>query len=647
MNLKTIARFISEPIYQRIGFMEFYKVNLENKDGIFKCSFGKKIFQDYSKEKVICLVEGKKGHWGFVCKKVKFLNNNEELTTWENIAPKEKINSETPSKQVRNLLSNDEIFDLLTKQLKLTPQQKGWETFFFCPFHSEPEAAKLTFDLKAKEFTCSSVDEDQHKKIGDIFDLWTKYKQISLAETLEEISQLGYLPSLVLKKRKETPKNIIKKVETEQAIGEVELNFEQQKICKIVLAGKNICFLGEAGTGKSFLLNYLISILKEKRANELFITSYTGRTAVNIQGQTLHSFAGIGATQRFSWQQLLTKISKKKEAVNRWKKCKVLIIDEISMLSGDLFDNLEIIARQIKGNDRSFGGIQLVMCGDFYQLPPTEKKYKWCFESDAWDKCISEVVHLRQIYRQTDNQLINLLQEVRNNCLSSNSLALLNSLKEEPQWPKDGIEPTQLYSTNEEVNQINAQELAKLSTFLITYHAKDVEYQAKTLNILTKDCLVPDKLELKIGAQVMLTINQFERKLVNGSQGVIINFKNEGGKKYPIVRFFNNKIAVVKPFEYKLLGHKNNEEVVLASRQQIPLILSWAITIHKSQGQTIERLKIDCDKIWAEGQLYVALSRATNLKYLQVINFRQEKIKICQRVKKYCERFSKIIEKNN
>ncbi|MEG7979181.1 MAG: hypothetical protein NY202_04755 [Mollicutes bacterium UO1] len=134
------------------------------------------------------------------------------------------------------------------------------------------------------------------------------------------------------------------------------------------------------------------------------------------------------------------------------------------------------------------------------------------------------------------------------------------------------MRPTQLYSTNEEVNQINAQELAKLSTLSITYFARDKEQRTNTLSILTKD-LAPEKLELKIGTQVMLTINQFEKNLVNGSQGIIIGFKEEKGKKYPLVKFAGNKLALVKPFEYKLLEYRDNQEIVLASRFQIPLIL--------------------------------------------------------------------------
>jgi len=746
---KTTAKIISEPIYHRIGFMEFYKVNLENKDGVFECSFGKKIFQDYSLEKKICLLKCKKGHWGFVCKELEFLENNEELASWEEIAEKEKKSQKARTKNYTeaNLLSDDDIFSLLTNQLNLVPQQKGWEAFFFCPFHNNSETGKLTLDLNTKNFICSSFTNCQYKKIGDIFDFWAKYKNISLRETREEIIKLGYLEKdkkseikvnentishskviwetiakfvekpiwkefqsirgnygyyraklenkdgvfscsfgkeylenyseksktcflkcktgkqgfncrgiefldnnqeitsweevIIKKKRKtesiEETKSTDSKIKLTISDKKIELNLNQKKVVNLVLEGKNVCFLGEAGTGKSFLLKYLIEILKEEYQDELFITSYTGRTAINIHGQTLHSFAGIGVAGEADWHQIFAKISRKKKIIERWKNCKVLIIDEISMLNGELFDKLEIIARQIKNSDKPFGGIQLIVCGDFYQLSPIEKDYKWCFETNSWNICFPNIVSLNQIYRQADNKFINLLQDVRNNYLSSKSFELLESLKREPQWPDDGIKPTQLYSTNEEVNNINIQELIKIPTSSIIYYARDKENQAKTLKSLTKDCLAPEKLELKIGAQVMLTVNQFEKKLVNGSQGIIINFKEEEGKKYPIVKFSSGKIVVIKPFEHKLLEYRNNQEIILASRCQIPLILCWAITIHKSQGQTIERLKIDCEKIWAEGQLYVALSRATNIEYLQVINFHKGRIKSCQRVKRYYE----------
>ncbi|CAG8653065.1 9740_t:CDS:2, partial [Ambispora gerdemannii] len=229
--------------------------------------------------------------------------------------------------------------------------------------------------------------------------------------------------------------------------GVIGINAEQFSKYVEYVADRRLERIGEAGTGKSFLLKYLIGLLRDEYEEELFITSYTGRTAINIHGQTLHSFAGIGATGELDWH-------------------------------GNLFDKLEIIARQIKGSDKPFGGIQLIIC-----------------------------VRLNQIYRQNDNQLITLLQDVRDNRLSS-----------------------------DKVNQINFQELAKLPTFSITYCARDKEQRVNTLNILAKD-LAPEKLELKIGAQVMLTINQFEKKLFNGSQGIIVEFKEEDGKKYPLVKF--------------------------------------------------------------------------------------------------------------
>ncbi|CAJ0866127.1 13970_t:CDS:2 [Entrophospora sp. SA101] len=303
--------------------------------------------------------------------------------------------------------------------------------------------AKAKLENKEGEFECSFGK--------NLLENYSEAKKVCFLKCLAgaqgrfRCQQIEFLNNNEEKFVEENSKTLIVQKEKEDEIK--ELNEKQKIVCQLALTGQNVCFLGEAGTGKSFLLKHLIKLLSEEYEEELVITSYTGRTAINIRGKTLHSFAGIGVAGE----------------------CKILIIDEISMLDGNLFDKLEIIARQIKRVEQPFGGIQLIVC-----------------------------VHLNQIYRQQDNKIINLLQEVRAGNLSA-----------------------------AKVNQINQQELAKLATSSITYCARDKEKRAHTLSILTKDCLAPEKLELKVGAQVMLTINQFDRKLVNGSQGVIISFKEE------------------------------------------------------------------------------------------------------------------------
>ena len=315
------------------------------------------------------------------------------------------------------------------------------------------------------------------------------------------------------------------------------------------------------------------------------------------------------------------------------------------MLDGDLLDSLEFIARIVRNNQQPFGGLQLIFTGDFFQLPPVsrdKKSFQFCFESQSWKKCLNHFILLTKIHRQTENKLIELLNEVRFGEISPAGLTMLETLEQEPKFPNDGIEATQLYATNEEVNKINQAELAKLPYQPYFYSAIDWVVPTKQLPELLRGCLALSELQLKLNAQVML-IKNLTPQLVNGSQGIVVGFQEQKECKVnyydwetkkiktttqtlilPIVKFTNGIKKVIELVEWK--SEIPYTHIVQASRQQIPLVLSWAITIHKSQGQSIERLKIDCQNIFAKGQLYVALSRATSVKYLQVIGFKKNHI---------------------
>ena len=417
-----------------------------------------------------------------------------------------------------------------------------------------------------------------------------------------------------------------------------ELNSEQKLIKKLVLKGESVFFTGSAGTGKSFLLKEIITALQKKYGkSKVGITSTTGTGADIIGGTTLASFFGLKTDSHLDKDIIFERIRKHSEhAFNNWRKTKVLIIDEASMLDGDLFDKLEALARDFRINNFPFGSMQLVLVGDFCQLPPVNRDFKYCFQAESWSHCIPNTINLKQIYRQKDGWFISFLEDTRFGRLSQNRWEKLMEWKsKEPNWPNDGIKPINLFATKNEVNGINEKELLNLEGRSYFFDAKDIETERGRLAELTKSLLVPERLELKTGVQVMLVFNWHEQQLVNGSQGVIIGFTDSNS--YPIVKFTNGKELVVKEHTWqKIEGYdKNSEPIISATRSQIPLILSWAMTIHKSQGQTIERLRVDLSKCFMNGQVYTALSRISDPKYLQIINFPLNRLWCDWKVREY------------
>ncbi|CAJ0849446.1 10486_t:CDS:2, partial [Entrophospora sp. SA101] len=393
---------------------------------------------------------------------------------------------------------------------------------------------------------------------------------------------------------------------------------------------ENLFFTGSAGTGKSHVLLKIIVALKKIYGTEkVAVTAMTGIAAVNISGTTLHSFAGIGLGTE-STEKLIEKIKKSKIHYLQWKSIKALVIDEVSMLDGGLFDKLDTIAQAIRNNHRLFGGILLIVTGDFFQLLPVSKdcNIKFCYESNSWTKCINHMIQLSTVFRQKESDFIGILNEIRLGIVTEKTLEIMNRLKLPPQYPDDGIHVTELYSKIDKVTSANLVFLSKIQNKPYIYHAKDYEPEKiGQLKTLIKGCLAPDKLELKRGAQVML-IKKINNDLVNGSRGVIVGFYSKDTRKsyydgedeivefgqkdeiLPIVKFTENRKLIVHKAEWRLETVGN---VVSASRQQ---------------GQTLERVKIDLKEVFEKGQAYVALSRAKSLESLQVLNFAREKIMV-------------------
>lgn len=399
-----------------------------------------------------------------------------------------------------------------------------------------------------------------------------------------------------------------------------ELSDEQKDILHIIERGKNIFFTGGAGTGKSFLLKRIIGSLP---IHHTIVTASTGVAASYINGSTLHSVVGFADSSK-TVDEYIKIFSNKKEWLKRWKTCKYLIIDEISMIDGNYFDIVEEFIRKIRNDDRPFGGLQLIICGDFLQLPPVQnrssassnKPQKMCFEALCWEKSIHRYYELTRVYRQSDREFIDILNELRIGNLSTKSLERLNSTY--MNFKNHSISPTILCTHKQMANQINELNNAKLSEKEMIFNSNDSSTDPNYSSTKFDSYFsVQSQLKLKIGSQVMLCKNiSIEKNLVNGSTGSIIGF-DQNAHNYPIIKFKSGLVMTIKP---EMFTFTNSINGAVYKRQQIPLYLAWAISIHKSQGMTIDCLEVDLSNIFEYGQAYVALSRAKSLDTIKIID---------------------------
>eukprot|EP00898_Chlorokybus_atmophyticus_P009230 jgi/Chlat1/937/Chrsp108S01371 len=530
------------------------------------------------------------------------------------------------------------------------------------------------------------------------------------------------------------------------------LSDEQMHVLELVQQGENVFFTGAAGTGKSFLLNYIIKYFKsmytgrhtQAPGNHRFgrkrhvcacfqckvaITAATGIAATHIGGTTLHAQAGCGIPRRLdSFQKMWNR-----DVRMRWKQLAVLIIDEISMISAEMFNMLEETVRQMRAQpsenghgdmefmERPFGGIQLIFCGDFFQLPPISQSWNpnmaygyflnrgFAFQAPAWNLCNMKHVILQKVFRQSDDVFVSLLNRIRvGNADAGAAVRSIILRCARPLDTSDGIRPTELYSRNVDVDRRNAEELNKLDGSAKTFVAKDdmqvskdaAGNEAQALQMLKdsefwRDCMAVKDMQLKLNSQVMLLKNldltgDNGGMLVNGSRGVVVGWdaktissetvpgstQNDNlqqlfaisdigqgpqqrdepllltaphgatevankqlvvapsgagtleasqaqtaqmqtqAEYWPVVKFTNGRTVTIDPdkFEHEV------PNAGLCVRTQVPLKLAWALTIHKCQGMTLDRCKVSMKDMFAEGQAYVALSRARTLEGLEVMN---------------------------
>jgi ATP-dependent DNA helicase PIF1 len=406
----------------------------------------------------------------------------------------------------------------------------------------------------------------------------------------------------------------------------------QEDAVRCVESGKNTLLIGPGGVGKSAVVHYL----RERLANRnVAYCSTTGVSALLLGGQTLHSCLGIGLGNG-TVQTLYKKLFTNKPAMLRWQKMEILVIDEISMLTGQLFDKLEQLACLIRKTSifEPFGGIQLVLLGDFLQLPPVNENEKFVFESDTWHKCEFETVYLDEIVRQKDKMFQTILNEIRLGKPSQKSLELLLSRKNVDLTNDAGIKPTIINTTNASVDYFNNSELSKLisednpcfqydMTFIFHKKEKDKKRQDDLRDKYKKHCMAPECLQLCEGAQVMLLCNlDMEDGLANGSRGVVTSF-TESEPPYPNVRFLNGKERTIDVHSWEI--EEDDKKVLTIS--QLPLKLAWCVTVHKMQAVTLDYAKIDLSRVFAPGQVYVALSRVRTLEGLSIVDIDVSRIK--------------------
>ena len=397
---------------------------------------------------------------------------------------------------------------------------------------------------------------------------------------------------------------------------------KQSKALEILKSGRNIFLTGSAGTGKTYVLNQFVQHLKDCKI-EVAITASTGIAATHIKGMTIHSWTGMGIKQTMNGKEI-DNIKRDKRLNKQLNKAKVLIIDEVSMLHQDQLNTIHDILTYVRDDSKAFGGMQVVLCGDFFQLPPIDKfnrpsKDKFAFMSSAWVFAGFNICYLTEQYRQTNNKLTKILDEIRSASVSQKSIDLLNSITDTTF--KSGIEPTKLYTHNFDVDKINNLELVKLKGKSRFFKAK-TSGDKKILKNLEKQILTPKEMQLKVGAKVMFIKNNPEKEFINGTLGEIIKYSTLG---FPVVKTIDNIEITASTEEWTI---DNEIGTTIASFKQIPLRLAWAITVHKSQGMTLDAAELDLRKTFEKGQGYVALSRLKDINRLRLLGFNQTALEV-------------------
>ena len=387
---------------------------------------------------------------------------------------------------------------------------------------------------------------------------------------------------------------------------------QQSSAFEILKSGKNTFMTGSAGTGKTYVLNQYIRYLKERKIYPSILAP-TGIAASHLGGQTIHSFFSLGIRDQID-EEFLDSLLKKKNLQTRFAKLKVLIIDEVSMISPAIFTAMDIILKGFKKSALAFGGVQVILSGDFFQLPPVSrnnpsKRFAW--QSPCWRELDLRTCYLEKKFRQDDDDIIHILDEIRSGLITQKTHDLLESRFH--QELSIEFTPTKLYTHNIDVDRINLQELDALPSPAHIFKSENTGSKANIEKIF-KTSLVLEDMTLKKNAIVIFIKNNQELGYVNGTTGMVTGFDKD--TKMPIVKLSNNRLIDVARENWVV---ENAKGEVSAKVSQLPLRLAWAITIHKSQGMTLQSAEIDLSKTFESGQGYVALSRIKSLQGLRLM----------------------------
>ncbi len=427
----------------------------------------------------------------------------------------------------------------------------------------------------------------------------------------------------------------------------------QAEALDILKTGVNVFLTGEPGSGKTHTINEYVKYLRERNV-AVAITASTGIAATHLGGMTIHSWSGIGIKNKLDGYEL-NKIAGNEYIFKRIKRARVLVIDEISMLSAETLSMVEAVCREVKQNMLAFGGLQVILVGDFFQLPPIypvrnrldeklleqsrlystrrrnlfkisngvsetqaelfeENFGHFAYDSSAWARAKPLVCYLTEQYRQDDDNFLAVLAAIRGNYFDEEHFEHLEARK--ISFKKTPPNALKLFSHNADVDKLNNEMLSKIKSEPEIFEMT-TQGPAGLVEILVKGCLSPEILELKIGAEVMCTKNNKQMGFVNGTIGQVTGFASDSN--YPIIRTRHGQTMEIEPMEWTV--EENGR--IRARLTQIPLRLAWAITVHKSQGMSLDEAVMDLSHVFEYGQGYVALSRVRRLAGLYLLGWNE------------------------
>ncbi|KKT89838.1 MAG: Exonuclease V subunit alpha [Candidatus Moranbacteria bacterium GW2011_GWC2_45_10] len=415
-------------------------------------------------------------------------------------------------------------------------------------------------------------------------------------------------------------------------------SMKQKTALDILKLGHSVFLTGPAGSGKTHVLKQYIEYLKKNNIG-VAVTASTGIAATHMNGQTIHSWSGMGISEVFDEAEY-AKLKKRHYHKNRFAAASVLIIDEISMLHAYQLDIVNAICKKFKNPFKPFGGLQVVLCGDFFQLPPVAKygqQAQFVIESDSWKEMDPKICYLEEQHRQEDKEMLKILSDIRSRSCDAKTMATI--LSRENKSIASKITPTRLYTHNVNVDAINKTELQKIKeearVFEMTSNGNEF-----LVSSVKKGCLAPEILFLKKGAVVMFVKNNFEQGYVNVTLGKVAGFNGSG---MPIVETVSGKTIVATPEKWSI----EENEKTLVSISQVPLRLAWAITVHKSQGMTLDAVEMDLSKSFEFGMGYVALSRVRTLGGIKLLGINYIALEVNPQVHEFDKALQKLSQKSS